>query len=147
MIVSPHYCESPRKPRRTGDETWRESVYCAPNKIVAENCKPGNPRTEWDINADGDPSIQGFATEMSVNVGESIDFKIRTHSPRYRIDIYRMGWAFKRQRRPHDSVVPAGGHLTPGANPIASRLRNVWWIVATGRRPARRVPPDAVSGV
>src|SRR5262245_59575590 len=62
------------------------------NKIVAENCKPGNPRTEWDINSSGDPSIQGFATEMSVNAGETVNFKIRTHSPKYRIDVYRMGW-------------------------------------------------------
>src|SRR5258706_2401541 len=38
------------------------------NKIIAENCKAGNPRTEWDINAAGDPSIQGFATAMSVNI-------------------------------------------------------------------------------
>ena len=36
------------------------------NKIVAENCRPGNPREEWDISDDGDPGIQGFATEMSV---------------------------------------------------------------------------------
>src|SRR5687768_17377782 len=49
------------------------------NKIIAENCKPGNPRTEWDINADGDASIQGFASDMSVNVGENVDFKILTH--------------------------------------------------------------------
>ena len=47
------------------------------NKVVAENCKPGNPRTEWDVNADGDPTIQGFATEMSVNLGESVDFKMQ----------------------------------------------------------------------
>jgi hypothetical protein len=32
------------------------------NRIVAENCKPGNPSTEWDINGSGDPHIQGFAT-------------------------------------------------------------------------------------
>ena len=29
-----------------------------PNGIVAENCKPGNPSTEWDINGSGDPMIQ-----------------------------------------------------------------------------------------
>ena len=62
------------------------------NTIVAENCRPGNPREEWDVNAEGDPEIQGFATEMSVNLGETVEFKIKTHSPRYRIDIYRMGW-------------------------------------------------------
>ena len=28
------------------------------NTIVAENCKPGNSSRDWDVNADGDPSIQ-----------------------------------------------------------------------------------------
>ena len=62
------------------------------NEIVAENCKPGNPSTEWDINGAGDPGIQGFATDMSVNLGERVAFKIKTDSPAYRLDIYRMGW-------------------------------------------------------
>src|SRR5262245_57844417 len=60
------------------------------NKIVAENCKPGNPSTEWDINGSGDPRIQGFATDISVNVGERIAFKIGSDSPKYRIDIFRL---------------------------------------------------------
>ncbi|MQA28420.1 MAG: hypothetical protein GEU82_01080, partial [Luteitalea sp.] len=38
------------------------------NKVIAENCKPGNPSTEWDINGTGDPSIQGFATDISYNL-------------------------------------------------------------------------------
>jgi hypothetical protein len=42
--------------------------------------------------ANRDPQIQGFATEMSINLGETAQFKVKTHSPRYRIDIYRMGW-------------------------------------------------------
>jgi hypothetical protein len=62
-----------------------------PTKIVAENCTPGNPSTEWDINGSGDPRIQGFATDISVNIGEAIAFKIASDSPRYRIDIYRLG--------------------------------------------------------
>ena len=63
-----------------------------PNKIVAENCEPGNASSEWDINGSGDPSIRGFATEMSVNLGETIEFKVKTHSPQYRIDIFRLGY-------------------------------------------------------
>ena len=41
------------------------------NPIVCENSKPGNPPSEWDISGAGDPSIQGFATEISVNQGET----------------------------------------------------------------------------
>ena len=44
------------------------------------------------MNGSGDPEIQGFATGMSVNPGEAVQFKIRTHSPRYRVDIFRAGW-------------------------------------------------------
>src|SRR5438874_7158371 len=62
------------------------------NTIIAENCKRGNPSTEWDINGSGDPRIQGFATDISVNAGETISFKIGTDSPKYRIDIYRLGY-------------------------------------------------------
>ena len=39
------------------------------NPIVCENSKPGTPDTEWDIQGAGDPTIQGFATDISVNVG------------------------------------------------------------------------------
>lgn len=63
-----------------------------PNEIVAENQLPGTPPSVWDIEGAGDPSIQGFATEMSVNRGQTVRFKIATPSTNYRIDIYRLGW-------------------------------------------------------
>ncbi|MCB0018746.1 MAG: hypothetical protein KDE09_13225, partial [Anaerolineales bacterium] len=62
------------------------------NKIVRENLLPGSPSTEWDINGWGDPSIQGFATDISINLGETVAFKIKTDSDNYRIDIYRLGY-------------------------------------------------------
>ena len=61
------------------------------NEIVVENCQTGSPRSEWDISGAGDTSIQGFATNMSVNRGTSVSFKITTPATSYRIDIYRMG--------------------------------------------------------
>jgi WD40 repeat protein len=63
-----------------------------PNPIVAENCQTGNPSTEWDITGFGDSSIQGFATEISVNRGETVFFKIKTDASNYRLDLYRMGY-------------------------------------------------------
>ncbi|MBH8555796.1 DUF4082 domain-containing protein [Nostocaceae cyanobacterium CENA357] len=62
------------------------------NSIVAENCRVGNPSTEWDITGIGDPSIQGFATDISVNRGNNVSFKIKTNATNYRLDIYRMGY-------------------------------------------------------
>ncbi|WP_353619938.1 DUF4082 domain-containing protein [Mesorhizobium sp. BR1-1-16] len=64
----------------------------APNKITIENAKQGNPRSEWGIDGDGDANIQGFATQISTNIGGTVDFKIATDSTHYRLDIYRMGY-------------------------------------------------------
>jgi Domain of unknown function (DUF4082)/Bacterial Ig domain len=62
------------------------------NPIVAENCLVGNPSTEWDITGIGDTSIQGFATDISVNRENTVSFKIKTNATNYRLDIYRMGY-------------------------------------------------------
>jgi hypothetical protein len=64
----------------------------AQNPIVVENALTGNPASEWDINGAGDLSIQGFATDISVNRGERVHFKIKTTAPAYTIDIYRLGY-------------------------------------------------------
>ena len=37
-------------------------------------------------------SIQGFATDISVNHGGTVNFKINTNAEAYRLDIYRMGY-------------------------------------------------------
>jgi hypothetical protein len=64
------------------------------NSIEAENCQTGVPNTQWDLNSSGagDPTIQGFATDISVNVGQIISFKINTNASKYTIDIYRLGY-------------------------------------------------------
>ncbi|MDQ3776780.1 MAG: DUF4082 domain-containing protein [Pseudomonadota bacterium] len=62
------------------------------NGIVAENCLTGNAASEWDVNGAGNASIQGFATDISVNRGQTVSFKIDTNSSDYRLDIYRMGY-------------------------------------------------------
>jgi hypothetical protein len=52
-----------------------------PNAIVAENCLTGVSSNTWDVNGQGagDATIQGFATDISVNVGGTIHFKIDTN--------------------------------------------------------------------
>ena len=53
------------------------------NTIACENSKPGADPEWWDIDGAGDASIQGFATDISVNVGQTIDFKIDTDAADY----------------------------------------------------------------
>jgi hypothetical protein len=76
--------------------TWSFTTGAAPNcsgnAIVVENCLTGNPASEWQITGAGDTSIQGFATEISVNRGSTIQFKVNTTASAYRFDIYRLGY-------------------------------------------------------
>ena len=85
------------------------------NRIVAENCKPGNPSTEWDVNGSGDLKIQGFATDISVNAGETISFKVDSSSPAYRIDIYRLGYYGGMGARQVASIKPSVAVATVAA--------------------------------
>lgn len=62
------------------------------NDIVCENSKSGNPPSDWQISGAGDLTIQGFATDISVNQGGTISFKIDTDAVAYTIDIYRIGY-------------------------------------------------------
>ncbi|MCB9316491.1 MAG: DUF4082 domain-containing protein [Lewinellaceae bacterium] len=68
-------------------------VLSAQNEIVTENALTGNPAAEWDITGAGDLSIQGFATDLSVNKGTTVDFKINVDGAvSYTIKIYRLGY-------------------------------------------------------
>ena len=60
--------------------------------IACQNTLPGDPSSDWQVNGAGDPTIQGFATSMSVNVGQTEYFKIDTPATSYHIDILRVGY-------------------------------------------------------
>lgn len=78
-----------------GTSRVHSQVNCSPpfsNPIVCENSLLGNPPSEWDITGSGDPSIQGYAADLSVNRGQTVNFKINTTAGAYRIDIYRLGY-------------------------------------------------------
>ncbi|MFP5388842.1 MAG: N,N-dimethylformamidase beta subunit family domain-containing protein, partial [Thermoleophilia bacterium] len=62
------------------------------NPVACENTKPGDPPSDWQVNGVGDSTIQGFATSMSVNLGQTIDFKIKTPASAYHIDVLRLGY-------------------------------------------------------
>lgn len=122
---------------------------CGPggNKIACENSKPGSPPSVWDIDGAGDDSIQGFATDISVNVGSPIDFKIDTDASAYTITIYRTGWYGGDGARRIASVTPSAN--LPQNQPNCTRETSTeltdcgnWAVSARWQ-----VPSDAVSGV
>ncbi|MEV5972691.1 DUF4082 domain-containing protein [Streptomyces sp. NPDC051921] len=60
------------------------------NPIVCENSKPGTPMSDWFAGSSwGD--IAGFPTKMSLQAGETLQFKVQSPSS-YRVKIYRLGW-------------------------------------------------------
>ncbi|CCQ48349.1 putative uncharacterized protein [Pseudarthrobacter siccitolerans] len=62
------------------------------SKVACENTQPGSPSSEWRVTGAGDSTIQGYATSMSVNVGQTVTFKVKTNASAYRIDIFRLGY-------------------------------------------------------
>src|SRR4051812_28543759 len=93
------------------------------NRVVAENCKPGSPASEWDVAGAGSPDIQGFATDISANAGSTIHFKIKTPATAYRLDIYRMGYYGGDGARRVTSVSPSAS-LPPSQPPCAGHAQN-----------------------
>ncbi|GIJ79378.1 hypothetical protein Xph01_38100 [Micromonospora phaseoli] len=117
------------------------------NPVVCENSKPGTPASVWDIDGSGDPSIQGFATDISVNVGQQIDFKIKTDAAAYIVEIYRLGWYGGDGARKVAEVSPSAS--LPQNQPecitdVATALFDCGnWAVSA----SWTVPSTAVSGV
>ena len=63
------------------------------NPIACENSKPGSAQSGWDLpDGLGSATIEGFAADISVNVGDRVSFKVNTNASAYRIDIYRLGY-------------------------------------------------------
>jgi hypothetical protein len=83
------------------------SSSCTGNQIEAENCLPGNDSSQWSVAGSGDPTIQGFATDMSVNAGQTINFKISTPASAYTIGIFRTGYYGGSDARKVASVTPS----------------------------------------
>lgn len=123
------------------------TITFSQNEIVTENAKPGNPSSEWDISGVGDLSIQGFATQMSVNKGETVFFKIRTNSASYSINIYRTGYynGLGARKWGVGTITTALPQTQPDDlyDPVTGKTDCSNWNVSA----SWAVPPNAVSGI
>lgn len=117
------------------------------NAIEQENCLPGSPQSDWDVTGAGDPTIQGFATDISVNVGQTVYFKVNTAASAYTIDIYRMGYYGGKGARLVAGILPSA--TLPQAQPACLTDSSTGlvdcgnWAVSA----AWAVPATAVSGI
>jgi hypothetical protein len=68
------------------------SCPAGPTQIKCENALPGTPEDQWQVDGNGDDTIQGYATQMSVTPGQTVNFKITTPSTAYHINILRLGY-------------------------------------------------------
>ncbi|MEX1254771.1 MAG: N,N-dimethylformamidase beta subunit family domain-containing protein [Dehalococcoidia bacterium] len=119
------------------------------NPIACENSKAGNPASEWDIPAHdmGDPNIQGYAATISVDQGQTVQFKVKTPANNYRLDIYRLGYHGGLGARKIATVQPSAS--LPQSQPACLTNAAVGlvdcgnWAVSA----SWSIPADAVSGV
>ena len=95
----------------------------------------------------GDPSIQGFATDISVNRGQTVSFKVDTNATDYRFDIYRLGYYGGLGARKIATVTPSA--TLPQSQPAclndaATGLIDCGNWAVSG---SWAVPADATSGI
>lgn len=117
---------------------------CNGNVIVQENCLPGSPKSEWDVEGAGDPSIQGFATEISVNRGQTVSFKIDAAAA-YKLDIYRMGYYAGLGARKVATIPSVPARTQPACLTQSSTglIDCGNWVVSS----SWQVPASATSGI
>ena len=127
-----------------------QTFGCSPamaNDIVCENSKTGSPSSNWDISGAGDSTIQGFGTDISVNQGSTINFKISTPARAYTITIFRLGYYQGNGARQIATVTPSAP--LPQTQPacITDAPTHLYdcgnWAVSA----SWQVPPNATSGV
>jgi len=118
------------------------------NAIEAENCLAGTAPSTWGVcGGTGDSTIQGFATDISVNAGQTISFKIDTNANAYHLDIYRMGYYHGDGARLITTIRPSA--RLPQTQPAcltdagAGLVDCGDWAVSA----SWTVPPNAVSGI
>ncbi len=126
-----------------------QSGPCSPpvtNPVACENSLPGADPDSWQVFGSGDPTIQGFATSMSVNRGETVSFKIKSSTPNYKIDIFRLGhYGGDGARLIAGNLVPSNTAAQPACQtfPASGLVDCGNWSVSR----SWTVPSTAVSGV
>ncbi|WP_244443083.1 DUF4082 domain-containing protein [Bradyrhizobium sp. Ai1a-2] len=134
-----------RQAATTASPNLLAAAAASTNPIVLENQKQGNPESEWGIDGAGSSNIEGFATDISINRGNRIDFKINTNSSNYRIDIYRLGYYGGMGARKVATIQHTGVQNQPAPLRDASTglVDAGNWAVSA----SWDVPADAASGV
>jgi hypothetical protein len=116
----------------------------APNPIQVENQQPGDPNWGNFTQPSDTTTIAGYASQISINHGQSIDFYVTTTAPSVKIDVYRMGWYNGAGARLMQSMGTFPGVNQPQAqpDPTYGMIVENWSKTAT-----LNVPSTWTSGV
>jgi methionine-rich copper-binding protein CopC len=139
----------PRKtPVRLVLEALEDRTAPAVLTIAQENALAGTPPSQWDISGSGDSTLQGFATDISVDQGQTVFFKINdTARASYHIDLYRMGY-YQGNGARLVATIPSSQPLKQvQPNPLKDAATGLidcgnWAVSASWA-----VPSDATSGI
>ena len=119
------------------------------NPIVTENSLPGNPISEWGVNSSADfrnVNLNGFATDISVNKGATVHFKIDgQNGVPFTIKIYRLGYygGLGARLQANLGSFPGFKQPAPGINdPVTGLVDCSNWTESA----SWTVPAAAVSG-
>ncbi len=120
---------------------------CAQNAIVTENQLAGTAPAVWDIAGVGETTLQGYSTDISVNRGTTVRFKIKSTASAYHIDIYRIGYYQGNGARLVGTGVVTGGYPQSQPNPITDSASGLIDYGNWAESAHWDVPAGAVSGI
>ncbi|HKN97898.1 MAG TPA: DUF4082 domain-containing protein [Pseudonocardiaceae bacterium] len=112
------------------------------NPVACENSQPGTPN--WQVQS-VDPSIAGFTTDISTNIGGTVQFKINTTASSYDIFIFRLGYyGGAGARQVQDIPVRTRTNQPPCDQDATTAMTDCgnWAVTASWN-----VPANAVSGL
>ncbi|XRA98385.1 Mo-co_dimer domain-containing protein [Pycnococcus provasolii] len=122
------------------------------NEIVTENLLLGTPRQQWDVNAAGDLSLQGFARTSSYMPTQLAQFAVNADNDKaWTAAVYRLGYYQGHGARLVASVAPTSEQVAASVEQPECKLLEKdtllydcanWETTLTWR-----IPHDATSGV
>ncbi|MFO0724111.1 MAG: DUF6605 domain-containing protein [Myxococcota bacterium] len=93
--------------------------------IAKENARAGDPG--WVITQAADREIEGYASSTSVGQGQTLELFVSTPAPRFRLEIFRMGWyGGAGARRVASSEHPGGLQIAVERDPDSGLLEAQW---------------------
>ncbi|MFN0197510.1 MAG: N,N-dimethylformamidase beta subunit family domain-containing protein [Planctomycetaceae bacterium] len=126
------------------------SAAGTPNRIAAENMKPGSrdwqlTRAQLDrLGGVRSPTIEGYCSKQSVSAGETIEIKVSADpAEKFQIEIFRMGYYGGAGARHMQTIGPLDGKPQPLPEVGPQRLRECRWETSA----ELTIPADWLSGV